>query len=124
MGLGAGEILHGGSTRIGRKQANIHLHPAAKTEAHFVLTASNNFHQDWKIDDMLDQFIAVLVNAARGSGYQDVEIANGFASATKRAGGRDFLNPGIVAKMVHNFSGLSFGSVQKKPSGNAAIVLD
>ncbi len=111
MCFGSGEILHGRSKRIWRKQANIHLHASAKPEAHFVFTARDNFHQAGKFDHVLDQLFALAVIAARRAGHQDVEIPHGFAPPAKRTGRCNFFDSWIILKVLGNFSALIFRSV-------------
>ena len=45
VGLGAGEILHGGAEGFGRQKAHIHLHAAAQAKADFIFAAGDDFHQ-------------------------------------------------------------------------------
>ena len=124
VGLGAGEILHGGAEGFRRQQAHVHLHAAAQTKADFVFAAGDDLHEARKFDDVLDQFFASGVIAAGFAGDQNVEIADGFASAAQRTGGRDFFHAGIIAQMLDDFVGLPFGGVEQKAAGDAAIILD
>ena len=95
VGLRAGEILHGGAEGVRRQKAHIHLHAAAQAKADFVLAAGDDFHQAGKFDDVLDQLLAGRVIAAGLARDQNVEIADGFASAAQRAGGSYLFHAGI-----------------------------
>ena len=55
---------------------------------------------------------------------QDVEIADGFASAAQRTCGRYFFDAGKIAEMVDDLLGLSFAGVEQEASGDAAVVFD
>ena len=57
-------------------------------------------------------------------GDQDVEVADGFASAAQRSGGGYFFHAGIVAEMLDDLLGLLFGRVEQEAAGDAAIVFD
>ena len=69
-------------------------------------------------------FCACARRRSRLAGDQDVEVADGFASAAQRTGGGDFLHAAIIAKMLDEFIGLAFGFVEQKASGDAAVVLN
>ena len=124
MGFAAGEVLHGGAEGIGGKQADVDLHAAAHAKADFVFAAGDDVHQAGQFDDVIDQFLAFFVVATGFASYQDVEIADGLASAAERTGGRDFLDAGILAQMVGDLCGLGFGCIEEKTAGDAAIVLN
>ena len=124
VGLGAGEILHGCAEGVRRQKAYIHLHASAQTKADLIVSAGDDFHQAGKFDDVVDEVLAGSVIAAGLARNQDVEIADGLASAAQRSRGSYFFYPGIIAEVLDDLIGLLFGSVEQEAAGNAAIVLD
>ena len=73
---------------------------------------------------MIDQLLAGGVIAAGFACDQDVEIADGVASAAQGTGRSYFFHAGILAKMLDNFFRLLFGRVEEKASGDATVVFD
>ena len=71
-----------------------------------------------------DLFARVVRVAAAFAGDQDVEVADGFASAAQRAGGRDLFDSGRRQQMRNQLLGQLLGRVEQKPSADAAIVFD
>ncbi len=90
--LGTGEILHGRSEGLGRQQAYVHLHAVAVPEADLVVALRDDVHQAGKAQQMLGDLLPRLRLDAALARDQDVEVADGFASAAQRPGRRDFFN--------------------------------
>src|SRR5579863_723591 len=124
MRFAAGEILHSRAERIGGKKANIDLHAAAHAKADFVFTACDDVHQARQLDDVIDEFLALLILDARLASYENIEITHGFASAAERPGWRDLFYSRVIAQVFDDFSGLRLRRVDEKASGDAAIILD
>ena len=66
-----------------------------------------------------------LVVDATLASDEDVEIADGFAAAAQRSGGRNFLDrPGSCQQIFDQFFREFFGRVEQESSGDAAVVFD
>ena len=125
MGLRSGEVLHGRAEGFGRKKAHVDLHAAAQTKADFIFAAGDDFHEAGKFDDVLNQLPGGRPSVAAGfAGDQDVEIADGFASAAQRASGRYFFDAREILEVLNDFFGFAFGRVDQEASGDAAVVFD
>ncbi len=107
-----------------RQQAHVHLHAAAQAKADFIFAAGDDLHQARKFDDVLDQLFSSVVIAAGLACDQDVEIADGFASAAQRACGRNLLDLRIIFQMVDDFLGFPFRRVEQETPGDAPVVFD
>src|ERR1700680_1163104 len=103
MGLAAGEVLQGCAEGIGGKKADVNLHSAAHGKTHLVFAASDDVHQAGQLDDVINQFLPFFIVATSFPGYQDVEIADGFASAAQGSGGSDIFDAGISAHVLDDF---------------------
>ena len=94
--LRAGEILHGRPKRLRRQQAHVHLHAVAVPEADLVLSLRDHVHQPGKAEQMFDDLLPRFCLDAGFARDQDVEVADGFASAAQRSGGRNFFDAQIA----------------------------
>ena len=82
MGFRTSEVLHCCAKGITRKEANVYLHSAAQAEADFIVALGKNVHDPWKTEDVLDGGQPFCVVLADFAGDKDVEVSDGFASAT------------------------------------------
>ncbi len=73
---------------------------------------------------MGDRLLAAFFGGAGFSGDQDVEIADGFAAAAQRSGGRDLVDAGKFLEICSELFGLFFGGVDQETPADAAIVFD
>src|SRR5271155_1569217 len=122
--LGSGEILHGRSERFRRQQAHVHLHAIAVPETDLILALGNDVHQAGEAEQVFDERLPRFRLNAALAGDEDVEVANGFASAAQRSGGRNLLYPRNRQQVLGQFLGPLFGGVEQESSPDAAIVFD
>ena len=71
-------------------------------------------------DDLLPRF---RLDAALARD-ENIQVADGFAPAAQRTGGRDFLYPRNRQQMLHQFFRQFFGRVEQESSRDAAIVFN
>src|ERR1700691_6752283 len=94
------------------------------TEADFIFSARNDRHQAGEADEMFDELLSRSGLTAARAGNENIEIADGLASATQRSGGRDFFDAGKRQQMLDQFFGPPFGGVKHESAGDPVIILD
>ena len=68
--------------------------------------------------------LASFGSGASFAGNEDVEIADGFAAAAQRSGGRDLVDAGIFREVFGELFGLGLGGIDEEAAADAAVVLD
>ena len=81
MCLRSGEVLHGRTKRLRRKEAHIDLHAAANVEADFVVAAGDDVHQRRILRHVGDRLLAAFGGRAGLAGDEDVQIAHRLSSS-------------------------------------------
>src|ERR1700733_4330439 len=124
MGLRSSEILHGRAERFRGQEANIDLHAAAQVKTDFVVAAGDYVHQRRILSYVGDGPLASFFSGAGGTGDENVEVANGFATPAQRSGGRNLVDSRIFLEICGEFFGFGLGGVDEEGAADAAIVLD
>src|SRR5438034_9004191 len=85
--------------------------PPRKRKLTLFFATRNDLHQAGQLDDVFDQFIALGFVAAGFAGDENIEIADGFASAAQGSGRSNFLHAGKIFQVIDNFLRLALSSV-------------
>ena len=93
MGLGAGEVLEGGSVAGAGEEADVDLEIVAEGEGDLVLAAGHELVDEGEGGDVLDGG-GDDVGLTGGAGGEEVEVADGLAAAAEGAGGGDLVDAG------------------------------
>src|SRR6185312_2830628 len=123
VGLGAGEVLEGGSVGGLGQESDIDLQTIAEVEADLVLALGDEVH-DGRIGGGVLDGGGHLILGAGGAGDKDVEVAAGFAAPAEGAGGLDGVEAGKALEVVDKLVGGGLGGVDEEAAAVALVVLN